>query len=364
MKSKRILIVLSILALAALACNLGAGAGSPTDTPAPGQPPGGSAETPAVEPTTGGTGGAPATIALDDPALYDQPSLFNTYRTSMDFTFEAEGPITGTVLLDSATQVEPYATTMEFYTFGDAVTGGETVYTFTQILDTQYVIFGGLGCQSGVPGIQQNPFEVLLDAGGMLMGEAVYAGEGNANGVDTYIYTLTMDNIDLLDTVGKDVRSISNGELQVARDGGYAVRLLLEGRGVNALLSSDPNLEGDMYYELNFYDFDAPVTIDVPAGCAQPGETSFDVPLPEDASNISQISSDILSFTTGESVEDVIEFYETEMPAHGCTQLSASGSNDSGSGLMGFGGCDFGSVQIIILAESSDVTQVNILRTP
>jgi hypothetical protein len=282
----------------------------------------------------------------------------------MDYTFEAEGPVTGTVLLDSATQIEPYATTLEFYTFGNAVSGGETIYTFTQILDTQYAVIGGLGCQSGVPGIQENPFEVMLDAGGLLTGEAQYAGEGNANGVDTYIYILTMDNIDLLDSAGKDVRSISNGELHVARAGGYAVRLHLEGRGVNVLLSNEPNLEGDVYYELNFYDFDAPITIEVPAGCSAPGETSFDVPLPEDASDISQVSSDILTFTTGESVEDVMEFYETEMPAHGCTLLSSSGSNDTGSASMSFQGCDFGSVQIIILAESSDVTHVNILRTP
>jgi hypothetical protein len=368
-----------MLAVLALACNLGAGAGTPTDTPSAGQAttaPGGQPSTepggqPATEPggqptadPGGGPGSPAATIDLDDPALYDQPNLFNTYRTSMDYTFEAEGPVTGTVLLDSATQVEPYATTLQFYTFGNAVSGGETVYTFTQILDTQYAIIGGLGCQSGVPGIQENPFEVMLDAGGMLMGQAQYAGEGSANGVDTYIYTVTMDNIDPLDTAGQDVRSISNGEIHVARDGGYVVRLHLEGRGVNALLSNDPSLEGDVFYELNFFDFDAPVTIEVPAGCTPPGETAFDIPLPEDATDVSQISPDYLTFTTGESVEDVMEFYETEMPAHGCTLQSSTGSNDTGSAAMAFEGCDFGSVQIIILAESSDVTRVNILSGP
>jgi len=360
MKTKRILIVLAILAATALACTLGVGAGTPTETPGAGPAPG---ESGGTEDSTAGPGSPSATLDLDDPALYNQAGLFKTYRTAMDYTFEAQGPVTGTVLLDSATQIEPYATTLEFYTYGNAVVGGEAVYTFTRILDTQYIVAGGLGCASGIPGVEANP-EVMLDTGGMLMGEAQYAGEGNTNGVDTYIYTLTMDNINPLDPVGKDVRSISNGELHVARDGSYTVRLLLEGRGVNVLLSNNPVLEGDVFYELNFYDFDAPVTIEVPAACAAPEETSLDIPLPEDATNVAQVSPDFITYTTGESVEDVMEFYETEMLAHGCTLQSSNGSNATGTATMAFEDCDFGSVQIIILAESSDVTLVTILSAP
>ena len=164
MRTQRLLIVFSILALAALACNLGAAGVSPEETSTPGLPPdssGGSDPDGGDTPGGGGEDGGgnvpgepPAAIDLDDPALYAQPDLFDSYRTSMDYTFEAPGPITGTVLLDSATQVEPYATTLEFFTFGNAVIGGEAVYTFTQILDTQYIVAPGVGCQSGIPGIQ------------------------------------------------------------------------------------------------------------------------------------------------------------------------------------------------------------------
>jgi hypothetical protein len=384
MKLKRILIVFSILALALLACNLGARGLSPTEGPADGPSsgdpdPGG--DTSSGEPgdpgssgdsngngespgQAGGSGEPSATIDLDDLALYAQPDLFNSYRTSMDYLFEAAGPVTGTVLLDSATQVEPYATTLEFFTYGSALTGGETVYTFTQILETQYIVAPGIGCQSGIPGVQANPFEVMLDTGGMLIGEAQYTGEGSANGIDTHIYTLTQDNIDALDPAGQDVREISNGEMHVARDGGYVVRVLLEGRGVNPLLSQDPALEGDVYYELNFYDFDAPVTIEPPPACAGSGDPASDIPLLEDATNIVQMGDDVLTYTTGEGIGDVIEFYEGAMPALACGVPTITGGESEGTAQLFFSDCEGGDVTVLIFAESSDVTQVSVLRTP
>ena len=364
MKIKRILIIVSILAAAALACSLGAGAGSPTDTPVAVQPP--DQTSPPENPTSEPAGGdEPASsLNLEDPALYNLGAHFNTYRTALDFNFTAEGPVTATALIDSATRIEPYATTLSFYSAGNDLAAGEGAITITQILDTQYFVIEGLGCQTVIPGAQVTNFGDMLELGGMLTGEAAFAGEGNANGIDTYIYTPTMDNIDPLDQIGQDIRSISNAELHIARDGGFIVRLLLEGRGVNRLLNDDPDLEGDLRFELNLYDFDTPLTIEAPAACAAPPETTSEIPLPEDASNISQVSPDFLTFTTGESIEDVMEFYETEMPAHGCTLQSSSGSNDAGSGTIAYEGCDFGSVQIVILAESSDVTLVNILSSP
>ncbi|HUF38281.1 MAG TPA: hypothetical protein VMN57_07150 [Anaerolineales bacterium] len=377
MRVQRLLIVFSILALGALACNLGAAGVSPVETSSPGQPPDSSGGSDPGEGDTpdGGSeddGGnvpgnvpdqPPAAIDLDDPALYAQPDLFNSYRTSMDYTFVGQGPITGTILIDSATQVDPYATTLEFFTFGNAVTGGEGVYTFTQILDTQYAVAPGYGCRSGSAGLQANPFEVMLDTGGMLMGEAQFAGEDDVNGVDTYVYTITMDNIDPLNVAGKDVRELTNGLVHIARAGGYAVRVVLEGRGVNELLSQDPNLDGDVYYELNFYDFDAPVTIEVPPACdAVPGGNVMAIPIMEDATGLVLIGNGILSYHTGGSIGDVIEFYEEAMPARGCGAPIVSG--DSGSATMSFPGCDGGEVSVIIAAQSGDVTQVTLLQAP
>jgi hypothetical protein len=377
MKNQRFLIILAILASAALACNLGSRAGSATEAPSDSQSTsdgpgdggdsGEPGQTDTAEPggagQEGGSGQAPDTIDLDDPALFAQPDLFNTYRTSMDYTFEADGPVTGTVLLDSATQVEPYATTLEFYTYGNAVSGGGTVYTFTQILETQYAVIGGFGCQSGVPGIQENAFNNMLDTGGMLRGEGQLSGEENVNGVDTYVYTVSMDNIDPLDTAGKDVRELENGLLYIAKDGGYVVRVVLEGRGVNVLLSNDPALEGDVYYELNFYDFDAPVSIEVPAGCAESTGDGSTYPIPGDATNVSQLGDTVLSFSTALTPDEAADFYVAEMEAHGCSTPTVVGDASS-SISMAFDGCDFGLVSILIVAESDSSTLVSIFGTP
>jgi hypothetical protein len=153
----------------------------------------------------------------------------------MLYDFTAEGPITGTVEMEGATQNEPYATTLQFKTYGNAVLGNLGTYTFTQIVDTQYIVMTGLGCQSGATGSQGDSFDSMLETGGMLTGTAAFAGEENLNGIDAYIYTITMENIDPTDTAGIGVRELSDGRLYVAQEAGFIVRLILEGRGVNQL---------------------------------------------------------------------------------------------------------------------------------
>lgn len=379
MPSRRVFLIVCTLVLAALACNFVSGSGT-EETASPGESPTDSAEssdaaTPdsaavppadsSADPTaTAGPSGDAApgepgtTLDLDNPALYAQPDLFNTYRTSFYHHFDAEGSITGTVNLDSSTRVAPYETTMAFETSGTAVFGGGGTFTYTQIADVQYVVSPSLGCQSGAPGMQPNPFEAGLDSGGMLTGLAEYAGEESVNGVDTYRYTITMDNIDPLDPAGKDVRSIANGSLNVAQQGGYAVRLILEGRGVSEVLTQDPNLEGDIYYEINYYDFDQPVTIAVPAACSA---AATDFPMPDDAANVSEFGG-IISFSTGLSMDETQDFFEDALPGYGCSEPQVFGDASIGISIA-VENCSFGAAQILLSTDGS-ATLVSAFLTP
>ena len=313
MKVNRIYIVLSVLTLAALACG---GVGVTTEPAgAPPPPPTEAGAQPETSPPV--VSGPSSTLDLDNPALYNQPEGITTYLTTMDYRFEAPGPVTGSVRLEGATQVEPYETALEFDTEGRAVMGGGETFYFTQIAGTQYTVYQGFDCLTGTPGAQENPFSTMLDIGGMLTGDAQYIGEEMVNNIPTYAYAITQDNVDTTDPAGIGVESIKEARIHIARDGGYVVRLLINGTGRASVLSGDAALTGDVYYELNYLDFGVPVDIQVPPGCPVSGAVESEYPVTDDAVNLTNVAG-VVTFETGLSMEAAVNFYKTEMPALGC----------------------------------------------
>jgi len=333
----------------------GENASSPEETPTQEEPSG-----PADDPDTS-TGTPPGVLNLDDPALYLQPEGLESYRTTLDYTFEAPGPIAGSVHMESATQVDPFATTLEFFTGGRAVMGNNEVFTFTQILDTQYIVYSGFGCQSGAPGVQENLFAVMLDTGGMLTGEAQFLGEETVNGVAVYAYTLTMDHINPNDPAGADVVSLSEGQIYLAKDGSYVVRVRLVGTGQSEVLSGEPAPVGEIAYELNFLDFNQPVEVQIPPGCPS-GEEGADskYPVPDDAANLTDLGG-MTGFNTGLDVNTTIEFYKTEMAALGCGVPQELGAPPALSLTFA---CPTATVNVLLAAGDSGGTAVTIFETP
>ncbi|HAV77903.1 MAG TPA: hypothetical protein DCX53_11190 [Anaerolineae bacterium] len=313
MKFKRTFITLTILALMALACGGFGTAPEPADAPPPPVEEGTSSET--GDPSSN----APdAVLNLDDAALYDLPEDVNSYLTTLEYRFEAPGPVTGAVRMESATQVEPYETTLEFKTEGRAVLGGGELFTFTQVAGTQYAVYTGFDCVVGAPGSQENPFAVMLDIGGMLKGEAQLIGEETVNNMEAYAYAITQDNIDVNDPAGAGVETINESRIYIARDGGHVLRLMIDGTGRVSVLSGDSSLLGDVYYELNYFDFGVPVDVQIPSECPLGGAVDVDYPLPADATDITNVSG-VVAFDTGMTTDILINFYKAEMPALGCS---------------------------------------------
>lgn len=302
--------------------------------------------------TTSGGGSLQAgeSYDFDNPNFEIEPGLFNTYKAAIEYRFSAANGVTGTLVMAGQTQIEPYATALTFDTSGLAITGSEESMTFVQLDGNEYMYSPDFGCVSGIAGLQGNPFEIAVDTYGVLTGEAAFSGEETINGVDTYRYTITNENINPLDGGGLGITDLTDGRIYLARDGGYVVRVLIAGRGVNEGLSQDAALEGDISYELNFYDFDLPITVAIPEGCADTGQDTA-VPIPDDASEITQFG-DILSFSTGLSLEATADFYENEMPDYGCSEPEVVGDGSS-MVSMNFNNCEFGSVQIILTVDQN-----------
>ena len=364
MKTTRFFFALAALIFASLACNLlnsgpesdpesvpplvGTEAGiQPEDlTPAPSGQESGSAS---------GAGslqeGEP--YDFDNPGFAFEPGLFNSYKASLDYSFSAANGVTGTLVMQGQTRIEPFATTMQLNSSGLAFTGSDESIVFTQLDGNEYMYSPEFGCVSGLAGLQGNPFDLAVDSYGALTGQGQFSGVETVNGVDTFRYTITNENINPLDQEGFGITNLSDGRIYIAIDGGYVVRMFLTGRGVNENLSQDEALEGDITYEVNFFDFDLPVSIEMPEGCASTGATSSPVPLPEDAAEITQFG-DILSFSTGLSLEETTDFFETEMPEYGCSEPEVVGDGSSMASLN-FNDCEFGSVQIILTTEQNRV---------
>ncbi len=370
MKSNKLIFAVTALVLATIACNLlnrapSAEEGQTTAPNQVGTDTGGQPENPDPTQATSETqtsssesGSGQNSLVPGEPFDFSNPNfefkpeLFNTYKASLNYAFSAANGVTGSLLMEGATQIEPFETSQKFTTFGQAVMGTEESMIFAQFDGTEYLYSPDFGCVSGDAGLQGNPFDVALDTYGGFTGQAAFSGEEFVNGVDTYVYTITSENIDNSSETGFGISEVKEGRINLARDGAYVVRMVLIGTGVNEGLSQDADLEGDLYYELNFYDFDVPVTFEIPEGCTGANAGDFSVPLPEDVFNVSQFG-EILNFSTALSLSDAADFFERELPARGCSEPEVIGDGSSMISMY-YENCEFGAVQIILTTESGE----------
>ena len=324
--SKQRLLPAALAVLAALACGPAllppptqtplavTGSPEPTSLPDTGTPDSGA-------PTPGGAGAAPAGegLNLDDPALYNQPPGVQTYRTTMEFSFDgtaADGtPISGRVTAQGAHRVDPRETSLTFSSEGGALGSAPQTFNFVQIGNTQYIVSPDGGCLSSGGGQMQNPFGSLLDTGGFLAGQAQRVLPDEViNGVPVNVYEFDASNLGSGDPNSYSVSQISTGRVYVAQQGGYLVRVLMDGVGASEALTNDPASQGNIHYQVDFLDFDQPVAITAPVGCALPATTEF--PVLDDAFEVNS-SGGLYSYKTNRTFDEAVAFYQLQMPAAG-----------------------------------------------
>jgi hypothetical protein len=337
-----ILMTILTLVLVSLACSIFADDGAETVAPAPESQttdPGDSADTDSAttenqegenaepeaeaeteessppEDNSNGDPG-PDSLNLDDPDLFKQPDV-EYYRESLLYTFSGQledgSPVTGTVNGLGAFSQIPMASTLEFYAEGNALMGAGTVFTFTQIETTSYYYTQDTGCITFQNEDADNPYENMLDTGGILGGTAQRVMPDEiVNGVDTYQFQIDATTMDYGDPTTYDMEEIYDGRINIAKNGGYVVRLWIEGLGQSEVLSSSDKIDGDIYYELNFFDFNVPVEIKPPTVCPLEVEVSSDFPIMSDAFEYAAFPG-LISYKSYLTFDEVVEFYRTEM---------------------------------------------------
>lgn len=375
-RTKKLGVGVAALVLASLACNLITGgtqdepsldpnppAVNPIETEEIGTDPEPSSTTPAPTPPAPLTEPAPqseqiegpGTIDLSDLTLFAEPPI-ETYLTNLVYTFEgvdASGQnISGSAIMEGVQGIDPRKSSMTFSTFGNAVVGNDDSFVFAQIGETSYLSASSSGCISGPNSDIDNPFDLFLETGGFLMGEANRVTPDEViNNVETYVYEITPENLNPDDPTSLDVVDV-DGRLYIAKDGFYVVRLIMNGFGSSEVLSGDPNLVGDLYYELNFIESQEPIPISPPEECTTVDTGSFAHPILEDAYDIFSMGPEITTYETNTSFAEAVNFYETEMVANGWTYDQNASFITSPSAILSFSNAD-GKTVLILIGESS-----------
>lgn len=217
--------------------------------------------------------GVPDTVNLNAGNNYGEPDV-DSYRLSLQFESTltgADGSMTiGSIVIEGARDLVNNASTFSAMASGTVDFGGGQEFAFTQVNETTYFILPNGAC---IASEGRNPntdlFAVFLADGGIL-GNLTGAMLGtppieNINGVLTNHFEFDETNLDPVDPTTPDVTAV-NGDIYLAAEGGYVVRLIMEGEGTSNLLNGIAG-DGAITYELNYFDFNEPVAIVPPSGC-------------------------------------------------------------------------------------------------
>ena len=255
--------------------------------------------------------------ALEVSGLSGEPD-FAAYRMSMNITFtnldESGQEVTQKITADILRTTDPNATNMkmQFEGMEGAEEFGET--TFIQTEEAGYMMIPGMGCISAGEGTAaENPFVGLTDTSIFLedVGKAEFVGEETVNGVETLHYTF--DQTAFMGQAS-DVEW-AKGDVYVAKEGGYMVRFVMEGKGAFGTEITGQDQPGTISLEMNIAPVEEPVTIEVPAECAGgPAESEF--PVLEDAAQYTMFGG-IVSYVTQTPFADIVTFYDAELGAEG-----------------------------------------------
>lgn len=279
----------------------------PTDTPEPTEAPTDTPEPAREAPELGNLSDLGATL--------DQ---YNSYRLTVVMSFTGQGADAqeGGVSFETAVITEPPASRTTISMEGQLIeeAGGMDSLSIAEVGDQVYMVLPGMGCVAGSGdemGASTDQFSDIFDTEDLL-GEiegAEFVGEETVNDVDVDHYRFDETQVQDPESNMREV----DGDVYIARDGNYVVRMVVNGVGTMDLFGEGAEEEGTIHVEYNVTDVGAEFEIEIPEGCE---ETGNEFPLMDDATNQASFGG-FTSYETSASVDEVVAFYEEEMAALG-----------------------------------------------
>jgi hypothetical protein len=285
-----------------------------------------------------------------------QSAELESYRMvlTMRVVPEGGGDPVATIEMQGAFQTEPAASTMAMTMVGlDELTGGTGTITVTQIDGSTYMVLGG-SCITSQDGQDSSTFTDMANFENFLGSGRAQLVESNItiNGIQADHYTFEQQDVSELDGVTE-----VQGDVYVATDGGYPVRVVFTATGDVGSLGVGDAQKGTIFYEMNFSDINQPVNIEVPAGCDVASAGEF--PMLDDAFELTSFG-DFLSYKTNKPFAEVVAFYKTEMAAAGWSLTNEFASEPVAQLSFSMDGRD---VTISVVEDgTSDALLVNIIQ--
>jgi len=313
---------------------------------------------PAVEPS-----GAGAKIASPEEAL-------DSYRRRTTTRIQGEDGSWGPAITVEIEWVrEPEAQRMVVYDESGAV----SVEVIT-VGSESWAKMGDIWVKSEVkeaPAGTGDGLQMLLEAQEAMEGGMTPVGEETVNDVHCQRYTLDA-TVTIPFPVPEDVSEEAaemtateivvheSGDLWVADQAGLppvTIRSLTEGEMISRLPSGDEKTI--LQQESDLYDINQPITIEPPSE-EEIGAAASKYPMVPDA-EVTMATDRMTVYTTGSSVEEVVTFYEVEMPNAGWTQQGQT-TKMMDMALMSFTK-EGESVMVNIQAQEGGGTQVTFMST-
>ena len=266
----------------------------------------------------------------------------DSYRSHFSMAFEGttDGETQNWVYeMDVETVRDPFAQRIRIH--GEAVGEGlESV----QVGDRRYVVLGDGQCISSSAEEGDAPdmevFEPDDVIGGLEKARRVRPDE-QVNGVLCQHYVFDETNV----AWGAFTRA--EGEMWVAVEGGYVAKYTLEADGKDPLTGGD---EGHLEWVYEVRDVNQSFTIETPAGC---DVEQSDLPTMPDAAELTTMGGMVM-YTSASSFDDVVAFYQEQMPAGGWSDTGDSFVS-SNTAMLGYTK-EGRTVNITLTAEDGDVS--------
>jgi hypothetical protein len=266
--------------------------------------------------------------ALDLMTSISDLATLNSYRAAFRFDWTGtkdDQPVEGYMQMNSAFVRQPPAQELHFEGQGFEANSDQGLgkVSFIQVGDKAWFYESDSDSWMQVPagsmdfaqGLFFKPEDLLSDYD-ISKAQRSQSPE-QVNGVQAYKYTFDEKDFDLTGLTAGEVVKRASGEVYVAVDGDYVVKLAIDAD----LSYTDPNevfQQGNIKMTFDISDINQPITIEPPAEAEAQTSGRDDIPMLGDA-NIDFSSAEFVSYLTASRVKDAAQFYEDEMPKNGWT---------------------------------------------
>jgi len=282
------------------------------------------------------------TLSSADDAATD--TAVNSYAYELIMTFnttdESGAEVTQSVNMSVAYSNDPPAANIIM--LAEGVDGADEFgqITMAQTGDTVYMVIPELGCITQTTADMDllsdgNPLgdtfspETLFEEFDISEAKRVRPDE-EINGIEVEHYTFDETAIDDPESEVKEV----NGDVYIAKDGGYLVRMVVSGIGQFEGFDGDTPSDGAVSFEYNLTSYNEPIEVLIPTECENAG-AAVDLPMVDDAYEVTSFAG-FVSYKSDIAFDEIIAFYEGVLADAGWVKDEDASYSFSGTASMSY----------------------------